>query len=124
MIGRCGDKNNPHYGKKGIQVCAEWRTDYQRFLADMGEVPSPNHSIDRIDSNGHYEPNNCRWATDIEQARNANTNRVMEFQGRRMTMAEASEVYGIAYSALQQRMTAGWSAERALTTPVRVKRHA
>jgi hypothetical protein len=58
------------YGARGITVCARWRDSFENFLADMGQRPSPKHSIDRIDVNGNYEPNNCRWATKQEQIAN------------------------------------------------------
>jgi hypothetical protein len=58
------------YGARGITVCARWRDSFANFLADMGPRPSPKHSIDRINNNGNYEPNNCRWATKQEQTAN------------------------------------------------------
>lgn len=58
------------YGGRGIRVCDEWRHDFAAFFGYVGPKPSPRHSIDRIDVNGHYEPGNVRWATPSEQARN------------------------------------------------------
>lgn len=75
MKTRCYNSNIPdykYYGAKGVVVCERWRDSFENFLADMGERPSPKHSLDRIDSNGNYEPSNCRWATDYVQSRNQN----------------------------------------------------
>lgn len=75
MLNRCENVNQPHYeryGGRGIRVCERWH-DFVNFLADMGDRPSPQHSLERIDNNGHYEPGNVRWATASEQRRNART---------------------------------------------------
>jgi hypothetical protein len=72
MKSRCANPRNnrfQYYGARGIKVCDRWQS-YEEFLEDMGRKPSPSHSIDRIDVNGDYEPDNCRWATPVEQRRN------------------------------------------------------
>lgn len=72
MLARCRNPNSTayhKYGARGIAVCERWHR-FENFLADMGERPTPKHSIDRIDVLGNYEPGNCRWATPDEQARN------------------------------------------------------
>jgi hypothetical protein len=73
MTSRCtksGHQLYPYYGGRGISVCERWLGNYENFLADMGRRPSGQHSIDRIDNDGNYEPSNCRWATKFEQIHN------------------------------------------------------
>jgi hypothetical protein len=70
---RCSKPSNPewkNYGGRGIRVCQRWWGSFENFLADMGEKPGPEYSIDRIDNDGNYEPSNCRWATPKEQQAN------------------------------------------------------
>jgi len=73
IIQRCGKENSQgydDYGARGISVCDRWKESYSNFLEDMGERPSPKHSIERLNNDGNYEPSNCKWATTQEQARN------------------------------------------------------
>lgn len=73
MKTRCLNPNTDdfkHYGGRGISICQRWLDSYESFLADMGRRPSPKHSIDRINVDGNYAPENCRWATASEQRRN------------------------------------------------------
>ena len=73
MIGRCEDPKRvgySYYGGRGIRVCDRWRHDFAAFLSDVGVRPSSDHSLDRIDPNGNYEPSNVRWATRSEQQHN------------------------------------------------------
>lgn len=73
MKARCYDKSRPeykNYGGRGVKICKAWRYDFEKFVSDMGDKPSEEHSIDRIDNNKNYKLSNCRWATDVEQAQN------------------------------------------------------
>lgn len=103
----------PLYGGRGISVCGRWHS-FENFLADMGTAP-PQHSIDRIDSDGNYEPGNCRWATAKEQARNRRSNRIIETPRGLMCIYEAAEAYGIRPDTLTWRLEHAWPIERALT---------
>lgn len=110
------------YGGRGISVCDRW-SEYLSFLADMGRRPSPQHSIDRIDNNGNYEPGNCRWATASEQRNNCRQNHVLEFNGRRMTMKQWADVVGLRLGTISERLRRGWSVEDALTKPLQQGGH-
>jgi hypothetical protein len=105
MHRRCTDPKHPRwerYGGRGITVCDRWKS-YENFLADMGERPEGT-SIDRIDLDGPYAPENCRWATPKEQARNKSNSRFVEWDGRRQTIAAWAEEQGIGESTLRARL--------------------
>jgi hypothetical protein len=105
-----------HYGGRGITVCDRW-DDFAAFYADMGPRPSPNHSIDRIDNDGPYSPENCRWATAVEQANNQRRTPRFTFRGETLSLKEWSRRTGLGYPMLLYRWRAQWDAAKALTTP-------
>lgn len=104
------------YGGRGITICDRWRNSSDAFLEDMGPRPSKFHSVDRIDVNGNYEPSNCRWATQKEQMRNMRRNVHIEYQGRKMTIAEFSELTDVTQKTMYQRIKDGITGE-ALIAP-------
>jgi hypothetical protein len=118
MIARCCDpshKSYPSYGGRGIEVCDRWLTSLSAFLADMGPRPSKRHSLDRIDNDQGYSPDNCRWATQKVQSNNTRTNRLLTFGGRTLTLTEWAEEVGLPRRMIGLRLGRGWSVERALT---------
>jgi len=117
---RCLNQNEPNYhnyGGRGIKVCDSW-AKYENFYADMGERPSDQHSIDRIDNNKGYSPNNCRWATQKTQMNNTRSNVLITHNGLTLTVQEWSERSLVSYNTFWQRLyTLNWDIERALSTP-------
>ena len=127
MRRRC---NNPNcdaykwYGARGISVCREWNTSFLAFRnwayqnGYKENAKQEECSLDRIDGNKDYSPENCRWVTKTVQSRNTRRNHLVEYQGKKMTIAELAELSGIPYARLQPRIKAlGWSAEKAVNTP-------
>lgn len=105
------------YGGRGIKVCDRWKESFEAFLADMGPRPSPDHSLDRIDNDGDYEPGNCRWACRLTQGNNRRTSRYLTHGGRTQTLMEWSRETGLGYSTIRERLRRGWDVSAALTTP-------
>lgn len=116
MIGRCSYPSQRHYreyGGRGIKICERWMT-FANFLADMGERPL-GMTLDRENTNGHYEPDNCRWATPIQQARNTRSNLIVRVHGLNLSLVEACEELGLRYSTIYGRMRRGLTFEDAIS---------
>jgi len=117
MRARC---NNPkhisykNYGGRGITVCDRWNR-FAMFLEDMGERPTPYHEIDRIDNDGNYTPENCRWATHLEQMQHTRKNRFIKINGEVKTIAQWARFLGIPKSRINCRLHSGMTIERAFS---------
>jgi len=118
MIWRC---ENPKasiyylYGGRGITVCEEWRKDFKTFwIWANNNGYSDELSLDRIDNDKGYSPDNCRWATQIEQSNNKRTNQRITINGETHTIAEWARIAGILKTTLRERIQRGWTGERLL----------
>ncbi len=119
MQSRCLDSNcNSYqdYGGRGITVCERWLgfDGFTNFLADMGQPTTDQHSLDRINNNGNYEPTNCKWSDKYEQARNNRHNHYLTAQGETYCASQWAEITGIKSGLILARIRRGWSAEEAL----------
>ena len=112
--GRCYRLAHPErslYGGRGIAMCDHWRNDFHAFLADMGPCPQ-GHSLDRIDNDGPYSPENCRWATAVQQNNNRRTNRTVTLGGRTIPLGLYARECGLPLTLLSSRRYNGWPDER------------
>lgn len=115
MKDRCLNENNTRYksyGGRGITVCERWM-DFQNFLSDMGERPE-GMTLDRIDNDKGYSPDNCRWATNKQQQRNKTNNKLITYKGETKTLADWADDLGLDYYRVLQRMFNGWEFEDAI----------
>jgi hypothetical protein len=123
MKNRCSNPNvagYEYYGGRGISVCERWLNSFPNFIADMGPRPSPEHSIDRINNNGNYEPANCRWATAEEQVLNRRNNNLIEHNGITKPVTAWSKQLGIHVSTLRYRLfNLKWNSSRAFSEPLK-----
>jgi hypothetical protein len=122
MIQRCYNprvKKYPAYGGRGITVCDRWLGDggFENYLADMGERPK-GMSLDRIDNNGPYAPDNCQWASQSEQCNNRRSNRLITYRGVQKTLTQWARENGLEPALVSDRLSRGWSVSRALSTPM------
>jgi hypothetical protein len=109
------------YGGRGILMCERWRTSFSAFYEDMGKRPSKLYQIDRIDNDGPYSPENCRWVTRKEQSRNKSTNVLLHAFGETLCVTDWANRLGITTSSLSKRLRKGWPLEVALSTPRTLK---
>jgi hypothetical protein len=108
--------NYKYYGGRGIKVCDRWQ-HFEHFVADMGERPA-GMTLDRIDTNGNYEPANCRWAAKATQANNTRANRLIEFKGETKTLSNWAREYGLTTATVWNRLSVlCWTVEQSLTIP-------
>lgn len=126
MKQRCSKESHisyKHYGARGILVCDEWKNDFMNFYNwAMANGYKDNLTIDRIDVNGNYEPNNCRWVNMKTQQRNRTNNHLVTLNGETKCMLEWCEIYHLQYNTVLRRLKNGWDIVTAITKPSRVKK--
>lgn len=127
MKQRCENTNKDaykNYGARGILVCEEWSNSFTAFEEwSINNGYNEKLTIDRIDNNKGYSPENCRWATRKEQSNNTRKNCLLEYKGEKRTLTEWGRIMNIDRNVLKKRIYAGWSVEKALETPVKKKKH-
>jgi len=122
MLSRCTNPNDvswQNYGGRGITVCPRWQT-FEMFYEDMGQRPH-GHTIERDDTDGPYDPINCRWATMREQGANKRNTIRLELGGRTQTIMEWAVETGLPAHVIRRRIRRGWEPHRALTQPYQMK---
>lgn len=123
---RCYNPKNTYYynyGGRGIQMCDEWRNSYEKFEEwALNNGYNDTLSIDRIDNDDDYTPQNCRWATKLQQDNNKRSNVFITYNGETHTMMEWSEILGVPYSLIQSRHMYGWD-DKSITETPRNKHH-
>lgn len=123
MKNRCyctGQTSYKHYGGRGITVCDKWRHNFQEFYNwAMSNGYSEELTLDRINNDGNYEPDNCRWVTMKEQCRNKSSNRLLSYKGKTQCLSDWAAEIGIDRRTIAKRIDKlGWTIEKALSTPV------
>lgn len=116
ILSRCNNPNSSSYmfyGGRGIRCCDRW-IKFENFFEDMGNRPSKEHSIERINLNGDYTPENCKWATKTEQSRNRRNNKFLTINGKTKILQDWLSDFGIKKGTYYARLKRGWSEQRAL----------
>jgi len=121
MRTRCNNpesKTYENYGGRGISVCARWDKSFGSFYADMGICPD-GYQIDRMDNNGDYHPENCKWVSKAENSRNKRNNVYVEIDGVKKVVTDWAKQYGVGVSTFRNRINLlGWTKEDAITKPI------
>lgn len=122
MLSRCRNKKNPgykNYGGRGIIVCERWKK-FENFLEDMGDRPN-RLTLERIDNNGNYCKENCKWATQKEQCNNQRTNVTIFYEGNKYHLSELSRIIGVSPSVIINRMKRNWDIKKRIPRGKQVK---
>ncbi len=125
MLSRCYKPSHQKYhcyGERGISVCDRWINSFWDFVSDVGDKPTPQHSIDRYPNrDGNYEPGNVRWATQAEQTRNTRRNTILTVDGQSETIMDWAAIKSISHAAIVFRKKKGWSDHDAVSIPPKPK---
>jgi hypothetical protein len=116
MMRRCYSQKSPKfaaYGARGITVCERWHS-VENFISDLSPSHRPGLSLERVDNDLGYSPENCVWATAVQQQRNKRNNRLVSYLGKLISLAEACEIAGLPYHPVHKRLRRGWSIPQAL----------
>jgi hypothetical protein len=117
--GNSNSRDNANYFERGIRVCLSWDNSFLAFLQDMGERPD-GMTLDRINHDGDYCKENCKWSTVKEQIRNTRANRMITYNGVTKCLIEWAEQYDIQPGTLGRRLDKGWAVDKAMTHPVNI----
>jgi len=120
MKNRClkpSNKDYPDYGGRGITIHSAWISSFEQFLAGVGQAPGPKSELDRINNDGNYEPTNVRWTGRTTQLNNTRVNRIVEFNGKRTTVAQLCRETGLPRSRIDGRLRHSWGVEDAVSKP-------
>lgn len=121
MKSRCKSFNGSTqkaYSARGITICSQWQS-FEKFLEDMGERPGKDYSLERIDVNKGYSPENCKWLLSKFQNRNKRNNRILTYNGESQPLCVWAERLGVQDQVISKRLSAGWPVAKAVTTPPR-----
>ena len=124
MKRRCFNPNYQYYldyGCRGIGVCDRWKNSFENFLADMGSRLTAKHSLDRIDNNGDYFAENCKWSTRVEQENNKRNNHLITIDDVTLTITQWEKKMGYGKHVIFMRLNSGWSEYDAVMTPVQIR---